>query len=98
LYAYSIPRIPYPFVSAKIGEEREELLSHPKNQSRSLDHSVGAKNSNRSPGEGLRDLLKEGIFLCIIQKIFVGQEPLAQTLVQHPEASSVSEKKLKIRM
>jgi hypothetical protein len=66
--------------NAKIWEKREELLSHPKNQLRSLAHSVGAKISYRPPGEGSRDLSKEGIILHIVQKIFVSQEPLGQTL------------------
>ncbi len=73
--------------NSKIQEKREELLSHPKSLLQSLARSVGAKNSYRPPGEGSRDIPKEGVILCIIQKIFVSQEPLVQTLVQYPEAS-----------
>lgn len=73
--------------NSKIREKREELLSHPKSKLRSLARSVGAKISYRPPGEGSRDIPKEGVILRIIQKIFVSQEPPVQALVQYPEAS-----------
>jgi hypothetical protein len=65
------------FVKAK----RETFLANNKNALRTLACGVGAKISYHPPGQGLKDLSKEGIVCRIMEKEFTDQLVVGQAIV-----------------
>jgi hypothetical protein len=54
--------------NAVVKAKCETLLANNKMALRTLAHGVGAKISFRPPGQGSKDLSKEGIVCCIMEK------------------------------
>jgi hypothetical protein len=61
--------------------KRESLMAHNKSQLRTLARGVGAKISYCPPGQGSKDLSKEGIVCHIMEKEFISQLVTGQASV-----------------